>query len=150
MLPSSHKVESHRQLTSFTQLLLAAEALYVWTMICFKISLALFFLRILIERWQHRVVYAVVTLSTLVGVGYFWYAIFECGVPNDDYWEKLITHQCKGATDKLILGIGDLHAAVNAFTDIVLISLPIPVIIRAKLALREKIVVTGILLLAAM
>jgi hypothetical protein len=119
-------------------------------MILVKISLGVFFLRILVERWQRTVVYIFVTLSSVVGFGYFWYAVFQCGVPGDSYWQKLLTHQCKGANSRLVLGVSDLHASVNALTDIVLVSIPIPVVIRSKISLREKLVVGGIFAMAVM
>jgi hypothetical protein len=121
-------------------------------MIFSKISLGLFFLRILVERWQKRILYGIIGLSTAVGIGYFFYAVFACGNPDsgERYWERKIAHQCTGGSLALVDGIGFTHGIVMALTDITLASLPIPVIRRSKMARREKMVIYGILVLAAL
>jgi hypothetical protein len=131
------------------QLLIASESLYVWVIIFFKLSLGMFFLRILVERWQRRAVYIILFFASLVGFGYFWYAVFQCGVPDDSYWEKRLNNECS-ESPRLILAIGYLHAVVNAFTDIALALLPIPVILRSKMSFRDKCVVSGIFTMATM
>jgi hypothetical protein len=132
------------------KLLVAAETLYIWVVLFFKISLAIFYLRLLVEPWRRRVVYFVVGFATLVGFGYFVYAVFQCGVPDGDFWEKRITGQCKGDTKPKVMGAAYFHAAVVAITDITLVSVPIPVVLRAKITVHEKYVVGGILTMAGL
>jgi hypothetical protein len=133
----------------FTQLLIASESLYIWVIIFLKVSLGIFFLRILVDRWQRVTVYIIVTFASLVGFAYFWYAVFQCGAPNDSYWEKRLNNHC-AETPPLILGMGYLHAVVTAFTDIALALVPVPVIIRSQISFREKLVVFCILTMALM
>jgi hypothetical protein len=137
-------------LLTFSKLLIAAESFYVWTMVFLKISLGIFFLRILVERWQRRVVYLVVGLSCFFGFGYFWYAVFQCGVPNqgNKFWEKKIAKECS-STRAQVLGTGYAHAALTAMTDLSMALLPIPMLRRARITYKEKLVVGGILALAA-
>jgi hypothetical protein len=49
-----------------------------------------------------------------------------------------------------LLGPAYAHGVVNALTDIILCALPIPLIWRARISRREKIVVTTILGFAGM
>jgi hypothetical protein len=137
-------------LTAALQFLLASETLYVWSMIFLKISLGIFFLRILVEKWQRATVYWVVGISTLFNFGYFWFVAFQCGVPNSgaEFWEKKITRQC--ASSGMILGFGYTQAGLSFLTDVCLAALPIPVLMRARIRKREKWVVGGILIMAAM
>jgi hypothetical protein len=119
-------------------------------MVFLKISLGIFFLRILIDRWQRRIIYTLVIISTLFGVAYFWYAVFQCGVPNlgKAFWEKRLENECTYGNG--LIGIGYAHAGLMAVTDLTMAVLPIPILKRARISLREKIVVASILVLAAL
>jgi hypothetical protein len=119
-------------------------------MIFLKISLGIFFLRILIERWQRATVYILVGISTTFNFGYFWFVAFQCGVPSSasEFWERRLSGQC--ASSKWILGLGYSQAGVSFLTDVGLALLPIPVLMRARIANREKWVIGGLLLMAAL
>lgn len=111
-----------------------------------KLALAFFFLRLLQYKWQQRIGYMTASFSILFGFAYFLYGIFLCGRPGPDYWIKKITDQCSKRAS--VLGFGYAHAISNAITDMILVSLPIPVIWKAKINRKEKIIVCLILLLA--
>jgi hypothetical protein len=121
-------------------------------MIFLKIALGVFFLRILVERWQRWVVYNVVTLASLFGFGYFVYTIFQCGVPSSTdgsrFWEKEIDGKCYSKPAE-VLGLGYAHAIITALSDVCLAIVPIPVLKKARIKRREKIIVWGILLLGS-
>jgi hypothetical protein len=130
-------------------MLLALESFYVVTVGIFKVSLGLFFLRVLIEKWQRKVVHWTLIIFSTYSVGYFFYAIFQCGIPNGAvFWERKITSQC--TSDATGLGLGYTHGILTALTDMVFVVLPFPVVRRARLNLREKMIVGGILGLATM
>lgn len=84
------------------QWLVTAEVFYVLTMLVLKISLALFFLRIMVKRWQQKVVYVAITFSTLMSIGYFFFACFQCGVsfaiPTYYVSHKLTLSSIRGLT----------------------------------------------------
>jgi hypothetical protein len=115
-----------------------------------KLSLAFFFYRLLKEKWQQRVVYVIAALCIVFGFAYFCFAVFQCGVPGKDgtFWIKKATQQCVGKSS--ILGFGFSHATLSAGTDIILSALPVPRVRKAKISAREKLIVYGILVLAAM
>jgi hypothetical protein len=132
------------------QWLLVTEDFYVLTMICLKISLSLFFLRVLLQQWERRIIYVVVTLSTLFGIGYFFVAVFQCGIYKDafDFWTKLISNQC--ITPPQVLGVSYTYAVITTLTDCTFAILPIPMLRKSQLALKEKFIVGFILILGAM
>jgi hypothetical protein len=117
-------------------------------MITLKISLGVFFLRIMVVPWQKRSVYVIVTISTLMGIAYFLFALFICGLPVDAhfYWERRFEGQC--ASSSTILGISYSHAVVTALTDLLLALLPLPMVKKANITSKEKIVVMTIFIIA--
>ncbi|TLD36890.1 hypothetical protein E2P81_ATG02672 [Venturia nashicola] len=129
-------------------LLLVAEVFYILTMMVLKIALAAFVLRIIIEPWQRRVVYFNLTASTAIGSGYFFYAVFQCGVPHDKtFWIQRLSGECAGTGS--ILGLGYTNALINALTDLSFVALAIPMLHKVRINFREKIIVGGIFVLAS-
>ena len=125
------------------------EVFYVWTMMVLKLSLAFFFFRLVIDKWQQRVVYAIAVLCIVFGFAYFCLAVFQCGIPGKGgpFWYKKITNQC--VSQAPIVGFGYTHAAISAGTDFILSAMPILMVRNSKLSLREKAIVCVILILAA-
>lgn len=124
------------------------EVFYVWAMMMLKLSLAFFFFRLLVARWQKRVVCAITVLCIVFGFAYFCFAVFQCGVPakGGPFWYKKITNQCvrQGPID----GFAYAHAAISAGTDFILSAMPILIVRKSKLSPREKATVCGILIIA--
>lgn len=117
-------------------------------MMALKGALALFFLRIIVESWQRKVIYATLTVSTVFGTGYFFFAVFQCGVPHGtSLWMKKLSGECLGTSS--ILGLGYTFALVNALTDLVFVSLSIPMLKKVRITRREKVIVGGIFFLAS-
>jgi hypothetical protein len=119
-------------------------------MIFLKLSLGIFFLRIMVDRIQRRIIYAVVSLSVSFGVFYFFFIIFQCGAPiqGSTFWERFIGRRC--VSDMAVLAMGYTHALINALTDATLAILPIGLVRRAKLHPHQKLIVGGILIIGAM
>lgn len=130
------------------QLLLAAESVYLLGMVTLKISLGLFFYRLLSTRKQRQILMGVVTLSTVMGISYFFWGLFQCGTPGvgDTFWFKRLTNRCKHEPQGAIWGY--IHSGINTITDIILSTLPIPLVWKAKINKKDKIVVSAILILA--
>ena len=125
------------------------ECSYIVGMVSFKISMGFFYHKLMNKRWQQRTVIGIVTVSVLIGIGYLLYTVFQCGVPGkgDSFWLKKVTDQC--VTERSNITFGYIQSLINAFTDIALCAMPIPMVWKANLSRREKIVVSSILLLAA-
>jgi hypothetical protein len=130
-------------------MLLVAETFYSVVMICLKLSLGIFFLRIMVDQTQRRIIYFVVSLSAGFGAIYFFFIVFQCGAPiqGATFWERYISRQC--VPDAAVLAMGYTHAIITALTDATFAVLPIGLVRRAKLHPRQKIVVGGILIIGA-
>jgi hypothetical protein len=114
-----------------------------------KISLAIFFLRIMIKPWQRRTVYVAVTLSTLFNIAYFFFAIFQCGYPSSAsvFVIRRLTGGCVSSIQ--ILGVSYTHAAVTMATDLTFAALPISILRGSSMKKREKWIIGFILILGA-
>ena len=131
------------------KLLLVAEDFYILAMMVLKISLALFFLRFLIELWQKRTVYIIIIITTVYSIAYVLYATFQCGVPHGlSFWERRLLGKCAGSAS--ILGLGYTHGILTALTDVIFLVLMVPVVMKVKVQSHERIVLGGILSLASM
>jgi hypothetical protein len=118
-------------------------------MMFLKISLAIFFLRIMVSVWQRRVVYLAAGLSATFNFGYLFFAIFQCGLPEGPriFFIRRLTGQCVTRTQ--ILGVSYVQGVITALTDVTFGILPIFVLMHTSMNLREKAIVTFILVLAA-
>jgi hypothetical protein len=124
------------------------EALYILTMGVFKIALGLFFIRVLPYPRQRQLVWITVSIFSLYSLGYFFFVIFQCGVPSGDrYWRRKLANQCdpRGSA----LGTAYAHAALSASTDLMFILLPISVVRNTRLSKKEKWIVAGIMSIGA-
>jgi hypothetical protein len=119
-------------------------------MLTLKTSIGLFFLRILIARWQRRIVYVAIGLSAIFNFGYFFFICFQCGISNSSFeiWQKFVSSRC--ATTQQILGVAYAHAGVTALTDWTFAILPLTVIKQSQLGTREKFIVGFIISMGAM
>lgn len=120
-------------------------------MMTLKISLAIFFLRIMVERWHRNVVIGAVTLSTAFSIAYFFFAVFQCGAPIDPFTfliKKLSGRGCINSTQ--ILGMSYTHSAITTVTDLTFAIVPLAILKGLNMRKREKIAVFFILLLGAL
>lgn len=88
-------------------------------------------------------------LSTLIGVAYFFFIIFQCGAPiqGATFWHRFIAHKCQ--PDSAVLAMGYTHAIITALTDATCAILPILFLRRSKLDLGKKFIVGVILVIGA-
>jgi hypothetical protein len=130
-----------------TNVLLMVEVFYIWTMMMLKISLALFFYRLFREKWQKRMVYVIVALFSIFSFAYFWFTVFQCGVPNGGFWFKRYLGECVNSSSTL--GFGYSHGVISALSDIILAVMPISMVRNVKIHRKEKVIVICIIFLAA-
>jgi hypothetical protein len=117
-------------------------------MMAIKISLGLFFLRIMTRRWQRYIVYAVMIASTIVAIGSFFFTTFQCGVPKaDEFIRKQLSGKCQ--TKQQIFALTYSQSVVNLATDVILAAMSVSMLTKSKLGRREKATVSFILILAA-
>jgi hypothetical protein len=79
----------------------------------------------------------VVGIFSIYSGAYFFFAIFQCGMPNGTtFWLKKLANQC--IRDDIMLGMGYTHAILSALTDLFFLGLIYPVVSKTHLKSREK------------
>jgi hypothetical protein len=130
--------------------MIAAECLYIWCMMLIKLALGMFFLRIVIDQRQRQLIIFMISLSWVIGVAYFLFAVFQCGIPNGNgvaEWLTRISGQCI-SNPSVVEGISYTQTILNIVTDISFLLIPIPTLRESKLPHREKMIVIGIFAVA--
>ncbi|KAI4736781.1 hypothetical protein E4T50_12731 [Aureobasidium sp. EXF-12298] len=117
--------------------------LYILTTIIFKLSLAIFFLRVVNQRWQRQVIIGSVTLYTLFGTAWLFVAIFQCGSPAD-YGKNEALGKCLPFRT-VLRPLNYTHGVLNAVTDWIFAIIPIFVVRAAQMHRQQKITVCTIL-----
>ncbi|KAI4849356.1 hypothetical protein E4T44_03400 [Aureobasidium sp. EXF-8845] len=117
--------------------------LYILTTIIFKLSLAVFFLRIVNQRWQRQVIIGSVSLYTLFGTAWLFVAIFQCGNPGD-YGKNEAAGKCL-PFQTVLRPLNYTHGVFNAVTDWIFAIIPIFVVRSAQMHKQQKITVCTIL-----
>jgi len=126
------------------QLTVAAEVIYLFDQIAVKLALATFFLRIVNEQWQRRVIQISTTIYTLYAVGYSIFAIFHCGKPSAHHFQE----GPRTCVPWHVIGTLNYIGAVNnCILDLILIAMPIHTVLRVQMNARAKLSVCGLILL---
>ena len=118
--------------------MLVAETAYIVTMILLKLSIGIFFLRLLVFKWQRNFILVTVGTYTMFGLGFFFFAIFQCGVRPDMplFVSRMIGNKCHPKS--LVLGMNYTHAILNALTDWMCGVLPLFFLNKSQMTMREK------------
>jgi len=130
--------------------LLVAELLYIATVTALKISLGIFLLRITVKRWQQYTIHAAMAISTLFGVAFFFFAIFQCGSFKDGHTFMIRKVSGRCLSKRIVLGMSYAHAGIVAATDLLFALLPIALLKDVEIKRKEKIVVGLILSFGAL
>jgi hypothetical protein len=118
-------------------------------MVLLKVSLSIWFYRLMQHTWQRVVLIFLVVLTVALGTAYFFFELFQCGNPmsSTPWFFKKVDDSC--IPNAPALGVGYSHAVINAVTDVIICALPLPTIWRAKLNTKERVMISGIILLAS-
>jgi hypothetical protein len=128
-------------------MLVAVECFYIVASAFLKLAIGYFFLRIAVEQTQRRIIYAVLIVFTTYSFGFFFIAVFQCGVAGGAlFWQRKLSHQC------LPLAVGEglsyTHAGLSAGADITFLALSFPLVANAKILKTHKLSIYGVLGLA--
>jgi hypothetical protein len=124
-----------------------AEVFYILTTTFLKVSLGLFFLRVLTKKWQKVVFYVLLVTSTVYGLYYVFIALFQCGNPAKIADSLLGSPTC--LPPALTLGSGFIYGIINVIADWTFVLLPISVLIDSDLDRKSKISVSIVMALGA-
>lgn len=119
-------------------------------MITLKLSLAIFFLRILTILWQRWIIVTTITLTTLFGIVNLFFAIFQCGYFSNItvFVERIVHNQC--ASESVGLGINYTYASLATTSDWTCVLIPIFVLRESTMPMRRKVVVGGLMIFASL
>jgi hypothetical protein len=114
-----------------------------------KIAVGFFLLRITVAPLHIWVIRLIMVVSAVVGVGYTSLVIFQCK-PISYWWDLDPTHTgtCLPAT--LVMNFTFCVSGLNAFADWVFAMLPVLIVKDLHMKKRMKVVVAGVIALAAM
>lgn len=104
----------------------------------------------MVRKWHKWVVYITVAFSTIFGIAYFFFSIFQCGLFKTvmEFGMRKLVNKCVSPTAAMTMGY--VGGIVATLTDFIFASLPILVLRHTKMERREKITVFFILAFAAM
>ncbi|KAG9664199.1 hypothetical protein KCU64_g834, partial [Aureobasidium melanogenum] len=141
-------IEDHLNLTFIRPLSKALEfvvlelAFYIMTSMFLKLSLAVFFLRIVVAKWQRFIIIIGTSIFCLFTLAFFFVAVFQCGPPS-----QFLLNNAKGkCLPWSVTGpLNYIHGTLNAMTDWIFVSLPMLVIRNANMNRKGKASVIGVL-----
>ncbi|KAF2119835.1 hypothetical protein BDV96DRAFT_312197 [Lophiotrema nucula] len=124
-----------------------SEVFYILTTTTLKISLGLFFLRVLTKRWQILIFRVVLYISAIYGVFYVFIAIFQCGNPGK-FLDSLID-QRRCLPTAFLLFTGYTYGVINVIADWTFVLIPIFVLVDSDMDRRSKVSVSIVMALGA-
>ncbi len=128
--------------------ILTHQVFYIMSTTLLKVSLGLFFLRILTGTWPTPLLRTVIGFNILVGVIYTFIMIFQCGNPIRLAESMTGSPDCvpRGFT----LSVGYVYGTINAMTDWSFVFVSIFVLVRSGLHLWTKVSVGAVILVGTL
>ncbi|OHW98042.1 integral membrane protein [Colletotrichum incanum] len=111
-------------------------------MMFLKVSIALNLLRLSPSRWYQWSLWATIGLTVVYCVGGMFPFFLNCQ-PMSGYWDKSTKPVCMPLG--MFIRLGVLNTSLNIFTDVVLATLPVPIVWNLQMELKIRLYVIGIL-----
>lgn len=111
-------------------------SLYVLTTILFKISIAIFFLRIVVAKWQRRLIVIPTAIFTAYSIAYIFITTFRCGQPKDIL---LNTARGKCLPISIVSPLLYVSGISNALIDVMFACLPTTILWHSQMPKKTKI-----------
>jgi len=141
-------IADFNQLQLLTKWVVVSEATYIMAMMMLKISLGIFFARIVVKPWQIGIIYVNVGVNIFSSAAAFFYCLFRCGSNIEKYVEQQMSNRCTPqALDRFV---AYQQAAFTTLTDVVFVALPVLILWNANMSRRSKFSVGFILCLATL
>ena len=126
-----------------------SKVFYILTTTFLKISLGLFFLRLLTKPWQTRIFHIILAISGIFGIFYFLVTIFVCGSPAN-IADSFIGARAKHCAPVwFVLSTGYIYGIINVVADWIFTLIPIVILMDSKMDRRSKISVGVVMAFAA-
>ncbi|KAF2756963.1 hypothetical protein EJ05DRAFT_501502 [Pseudovirgaria hyperparasitica] len=123
-----------------------SEVFYILTTIFLKVSIGLFFLRVLLRPWQRWAFYVALSFATAAGTTYAFLATFQCGLPTK-LFQNIIHDKCLPRS--VNLGFSYMYSITNIIADLTFVLIPIWMLRNSQMGRRAKISVTFVISLGA-
>ncbi|KAI5379607.1 hypothetical protein J4E82_001647 [Alternaria postmessia] len=127
-----------------------SEVFYILTTTFLKVSLGLFFLRVLTKKWQKLIFHVILAISATYGLYYVFIALFQCGDPTRLADSLLSPSSPNCLPSALLLTSGYLYGVINVIADWTFVLIPITVLLDSDLDRRSKISVSIVMALGAL
>jgi hypothetical protein len=125
--------------------LIIVEVSYNISMLFLKLSLGLFFLRLVIDRRQRLAIKLLMVVSTITNFAISFWDIGVCGNPAHFYF-NIFMGKCPSLSTEEAVAF--MQATVNMMTDLMLLAIPFLLLRGSQMPRRVKAYVTAILFLA--
>lgn len=116
---------------------------YVITCVVAKISIIITLLRITVDKIHAWILYAAISLATVVGLIFLFFTIFQCQ-PVSFFWNRM-TAEGTCVNPDLLIDIAYLYSVGAAVTDLTIGLLPVALIWNLRMNQRTKVAIAGIL-----
>ncbi|KAG9668297.1 hypothetical protein KCU99_g6480, partial [Aureobasidium melanogenum] len=141
------KYNNIKSISQLVTKLVVFSGIYALTCVLLKISLGLFFLRIITAKWQRNIIYAGMMIITLYGITYFGLCTFGCGDPSK-YLLRISLNQCISIKN-VVIPASYVFTALNAVMDWTMALLPISTIWHLNMPKTTKFWAYLLMLLGA-
>ncbi|GAB7355681.1 hypothetical protein MBLNU459_g6385t1 [Dothideomycetes sp. NU459] len=126
---------------------LAGMLIYLADQIALKLSLAVFFYRIVQERSQKMVIIVAMSIYASYSTAYFLVGVFQCGVPK--VFNFIEGSKCL-SWDHVLGPMSYIGGVLNALVDWIFIITPLIVILQSMIRTRAKVSVCLLILLGSL
>ncbi|KAJ5966718.1 hypothetical protein N7501_002966 [Penicillium viridicatum] len=118
---------------------------YVLTCVVAKLSIIIALLRITISRIHANILYAAMTIATVIGLIFFFFTIFQCS-PVNYFWNRMQPHTHGSCINRSPLtAVAYVYSVGAAITDLTIGLLPVALIWDLRMNRRTKIAIIAIL-----
>ncbi|KNG46013.1 hypothetical protein TW65_07209 [Stemphylium lycopersici] len=133
---------------------IVSEGCYVLSMLTIKLSLAIFFARIVVRRWHLILIYVSLAICMVSSISAIFYCFFRCGTNLDEYAIQQLVNNCTPRHFDLFMAYQQANvvfkAAFSTLTDLVFVAMPLLVLWNANMDRRTKFSVGAILCMATL
>ncbi|KAI1820745.1 hypothetical protein F4861DRAFT_545202 [Xylaria intraflava] len=111
----------------------------------FRVSIALFLLRIAMKKWQRLVLQGIIITTTVTTIVYFFITVFQCSPPS--YFWQMVGAVESGSCDlgRAVYVVTIVWGSLNAAMDWILGLLPIIVLWHVRINWQSKVGITSVL-----
>jgi ABC-type sulfate transport system permease component len=117
-------------------------------MLLAKMSIALFLLRVAVNRVHRRIIHASIAMSVASLLSFFFVCLFQCW-PISYYWDKH-TQTGKCVNNTVVVVMAYMFSVVSIITDLIFALVPAWIVSRLNMKLKSKVALIFLMALGCM